>query len=347
MKYRLVPTNPIEEQVLQSGAIPLPVWDTLLPLVQARAIMAGVRLGIFEAIGRSTCSAEKVAERLALETECLNFVLRVLVCADYLERVGDQYRLTSLARKQLLRDSPQPLAGFVEFAYLQWEWIEGLENAVQTGEGVDAHATMGPPENWEVYQRAMSELARSLAKDVAPLVPIKNGAETILDIGGAHGLYGAMICRLHPGLRSEVLDLPEAVEHGRRLAREMKIDDVVTHRAGNALEGQLGSDLDAVFVADTIHHFTRAENVDLFQRACDALSSGGTVSIWDFERPGDDDDPELAGDALALYFRVTSTAQAYTAADYSDFLESAGFSVVRATRPPFAPGHVLVTGEAP
>jgi SAM-dependent methyltransferase len=346
MKYQIVATNPNEEQALQSGNVPLPVLDTFLPVVQARAIMAAVHLGIVAAFGHDTRTAKELAHSLSLDSECLELLLRVLQCAGYVTSHRNQYRLTELAENTLLADSPSRLSTFVEWSYFQWGWIEHLEEVVRTGEGVDAHQTLGPSPNWAVYQRAMMEMAQTMAPAVASLVPIKADAQKLLDIGGSHGLYGAMISRQHPPMRSEVFDLPQAVEHARELAREIGIDDIVTHRAGNALEDDFGRDFDAVFVADTIHHFTRDQNQDIFRRARNALTPGGTVAIWDFERPDPEAEPELTGDALALFFRLTSTAQCYTSADYVGWLESAGFVDLKAHPAPFAPGHILVTGRA-
>ena len=244
-------------------------------------------------------------------------------------------------------ESPLKLSTFVEWNHVTWRYLEKLEEVVRTGAGVDAHENLGPAANWALYQRAMLELAQTVADQVAALVPIRSGARKLLDIGGAHGLYGAMICRRHPALRSEVLDLPEAVEHARELAREVGIDDVVTHKAGDALHEDLGEGYDAVFIGYVVHHFTDAQSRDLFRRIGQTLVAGGTVAIWDYKRPESDAEPELGGDALSLFFRITSTAQCYRSSDYIEWLKSAGFENVAAQVAPFAPSSVLVTGTRP
>jgi hypothetical protein len=50
-------------------------------------------------------------------------------------------------------------------------------------------------------------------------------------------------------MRSVVLDLPEAVAQARRLAHEEGLDDVVTHRVGDALVDDLGDRQDVAFWA--------------------------------------------------------------------------------------------------
>jgi hypothetical protein len=199
---------------------------------------------------------------------------------------------------------------------------------------------------WESYQRAMLEFARFEAPLVAPLVPLKEGAVRLLDIGGSHGLTGAMICRLHPGLRSEVLDLPQAIEHDRKLAREAGIDDVVTHRAGDALTEELGAEDDVIFLGNIVHHFAPEQNLALLRRAKDSLTSGGTVAIWEGEQPGPEAEADIFGDAFALFFRLTSTSRVYTADEYAGWLSAAGYEEVQVLRSPMCPGMVLIVGRS-
>jgi SAM-dependent methyltransferase len=344
MRYGLVADNPIEEKVLKSHAAMRPLFEPFMPVLQARSIMAGVRLGIFEAIGNEAHTADQLAQMLSLDTECLDLLLRMLDCAGYVTRKGDQYSLTELTRSTLLPGSPMQLSGWMEHNYFHWNSICRLEEAVKTGKGVGLHEDMRDPAEWATYQLAMLETARLAAPGIASLVPIREGAWKMLDIGGSHGLYGAMMCRMHPPMRSEVLELPEAVEHARKLAHAEGIDDVVTHRSGDALKDDLGSDLDAVFLSNIMHHFTPDQNQQLFRRIKAALITGGTIAIWEFKRPEPDAEPDLIGDGMALLFRISSATPCYTPADYTGWIESAGFANVT-IHPIPAPGQILVTGR--
>ena len=182
---------------------------------------------------------------------------------------------------------------------------------------------------------------------VAGIVPVRPGAQKLLDIAGSHGLYGALICRAHPPMRSVVLDPPDAVEQARRLAHEEGLDDVVTHRSGDALVDDLGDGLDVVFLGNVLHHFTPAQITDLFARVRRALSPDGTVAIWELRRPEPTDSPDIVGDGFALFFRVTSTARCYATSEYLDWLARAGFAGVQAHPMPVAPFQLLATGRAP
>jgi ubiquinone/menaquinone biosynthesis C-methylase UbiE len=182
---------------------------------------------------------------------------------------------------------------------------------------------------------------------VATMVPVRRDATRLLDIAGSHGLFGALIARAHPPMRSQVLDLPQAVEQARKLASAEGLDDVVTFRVGDALVDDLGADCDVVFLGNILHHFTPQQIGDLLARVRRAMSAGGTVAIWEVSQPAADDaQPDLIGDAFALFFRLTSTARCYTVGEFTGWLTAAGFTDVQVQPLPVLRSLTLVTGRA-
>ncbi len=345
MRYGLRATNPFEWLALRTGQVPVPAADAIYPLVQTRALMTAVRSQVFEGMRHGARLAPDLARELGLDAGVLELLLRTLVSMGYVEQDGAAFGLSPLARRTLLRGSPQELTAYLEWNYLQWEFVENLDEVVRTGKGIDFHETMRDSVAWRTYQRAMLELARLDAPVLASRVPVPPGAEKLLDLGGSHGLLGAEICRRHPSLRATVLDLPQAVEHARRLAREAGIDRIVEHRAGDALQDELEPGQDVVLISNLLHHFAPDAVTRCLERVRAALRTGGTVAVWEIERPltasraGD-------GDGVALFFRLTSTAAAYHGDEYSRWLAAAGFSKLRCERPWRSPGSVLVLGTA-
>ena len=66
MKYGPIPANLLERLALLAGRVPVPAVDALYGLMKTRSIMAGVRLGVFEAIGHGTRSSADLARSLAV-----------------------------------------------------------------------------------------------------------------------------------------------------------------------------------------------------------------------------------------------------------------------------------------
>lgn len=345
MKYGAIATSVPERLALMLGKVPIPLLDTIFSIMKARALMAGVRLGVFEAMREGHHSARELASRLSLDADCLELLLRTLVHADYLVQRGDRYALSKLGRRTLVSGAEMELVGFVEWNYTQWEFVGHLEELIRTGKGVDFHSALKDPARWGHYQRGMLELARRHAPVLAAQVPVPHGSRKLLDLGGSHGLLGAAICRKHPPMQSTVIDLPAAISHARDLARAEKIDDVVEHRAGDLLDGGLEGGNDVVLLSNVLHHFRPEQVRQIVTNAHAALRKDGTIAIWDMETPPKDS-PASDTDGAALFFRLTSSASLYPGDDYANWLRSAGLRNIRLKRPMLLPGRVLVTGVA-
>lgn len=341
MQYGVIPTSLAERLALAAGAVPLPLIDLSFGVLKARVIMAGVRLGIFNALARQSHTSESLAATLQVDASCLDMLLRCLVFGGYLRLRRDRYSLSPLARRTMVDGAPRELTGFALWHYTHWEFLAHLETLIRTGQGVDFHATMTDPDAWANYQKAMLEVARFDAPILTRHVPVRKGAIRLLDLAGSHGLMGAAIARRHKGLRSTVMDLPIALEHARRLAHHEGHADIVDHRPGNLLTDDLGTGWDVVVLSNILHHFTAHDVSSIVQRSHAALASGGTIAIWELERPAATKRPS-EGDGVALFFRLISSAAAYSGEEYAGWLAAAGFTRVKIVRPTLRPGSVLI-----
>jgi hypothetical protein len=348
MRYGAIADDAIEEQMFVSPQAPMAMFDTFIPLVQARALIAGVQHGVFEGLRAGPRTAAELADTLCVDSDTLQLVLRVLTASNYLVHSGGaRFELGDLARSTLLDDSADRLTAWVAAIDMWWADFAKMGDVLRTGHGVDLHGTMRAPADWGTYQAAMLENARRMAPLVAAMVPVKTGAQRLLDIAGSHGLYGALIARAHPPMRSQVLDLPQAVEQAQKLGSAEGLDDVVTYRAGDALVDDLGADNDVVFLGNILHHLSPQQIGELLARVRKTMSPAGTVAIWDLCQPDvDDAHPDLIGDAFALFFRLTSTARCYTVGEFTSWLTSAGFTDVQVQPLPVGRSLTLVTGRA-
>lgn len=344
MKVGPIPENFTENLAMRMGKVPTPLIDVLFGPMKARAIMAGVRLGIFESLMDAPATAADLAKSLRLDESCLEILLRVLVHCDYLEWDGSRFSLSKLCRRTLVPGAPMDRSGYVEWNFTQWKILEHLEDLLRSGAGLDLHETMQDASAWAFYQRGMMENARDHADYVAENVPVADDAQFLIDLGGSHGLLGAAICRRHPPMRSVVFDLEAALAVAQELAQREKIEDVVSHRALNILTEDLGSGHDVALLANILHHFSPEQCLALLNKVRQALKKNGTVAIWEFESPRRDS-KITGGDAVALLFRLTSSARAYHADEYSAWLKEAGFQKIVVYRPLLLPGYILVTAQ--
>jgi tRNA A22 N-methylase len=66
----------------------------------------------------------------------------------------------------------------------------------------------------------MRDLSVNVAKEVAPKIPVPNGATAMLDIGGSHGLFSIELCKKHSSLSSTIMELPGSIEAASAIAKD-------------------------------------------------------------------------------------------------------------------------------
>ena len=348
MKIDVGAESPSERLALTLGLVPTPVFHTLVPVLAARALLVGTKLGVFEALGQSPLTAADVAAKLGTEREATGKLLNALTGLGYLRAAGNGFVLSSEARRWLVAGSPRSLRDWVlEQELLEWRWLEHLEDFVRTGHAVQAHDALSD-DAWGAYQRGMRSVAGLSAAEVARRVPVPKGARQMLDIGGSHGYYSVVICRRHPGLRSVVLDLPQAICHAAPLLAREGMGDRVVHRAGDATTDDFGTAaFDLVFIANAVHHFDLPANRDLARRAAHALRPGGYFVILDFVRPRSPKDAGQAGTLNDLFFALTSASGTWPSEELAQWQRGAGLEPRKPVRMRTSPDTVMQAAVKP
>ena len=345
MRIALLPENFVERFARLAGLVPEPLLDTFQTIVFARVIMAATKLGVFEALAGGAASADDVAKRCATDPRATKSLLDAVVGTGYLRFDAGRYVLAPLARKWLLRSSPNSLYDNILWRYSEWEIIERAEDFVRTGKPLRVHEE-SPADRWEFYQRGMRSLSGLSAAEVARRTPVPRGATAMLDIGGSHGFYSVSLCRRHPNLRSTILDLPEAVKHAAPILAREGMGDRVVHRPGNALTEDLGEEVcDLVFVANLIHHFDAETNATFARRIARALRPGGIYVNLEILRRESPNEPGQTGALLNFFFALTSESGTWSFAEMAAWQRDAGLEAQRPIRLATLPGGGLQAGR--
>lgn len=339
MKLGAIPQNLAEWLAKRLGLLPEPLVDTQIAMLLARTVMEGARLGIFEAIEAGPLTAPEVAARCGGEPRATAKLLNALAGCEYLRFENGRYSLAPLARKWMLPGGAQSLHDKMLFQFLEWDFTKSIGTFVRTGQPLDIHATM-ERDDWGLYQRGMRSATSTWTPEVAKRTPVPTGAKDMLDIGGSHGLLSVALCRRHPGLRSVILDLPEAVEHAAPILALEGMGDRVTHRPGNVLTADLGTEAwDLVFVASLVHHFDDATNRTLTKKVAQALRPGGVFVIQELYRTHTPNEAGQIGALLDLYFALTSQSGTWSFEEMADWQREAGLRPLKPIKFRTAPGN--------
>ena len=342
MKIGGIPQSVVEWIALKLEVAPQALIDTHAAMLLARTVMAGAELKVFDALAERPLTAAETAAACDSDTTATALLLDALASCGYLRFRDGRFELTRRARHWLLSSGPSSVRDKLLLQVAEWRWLETLEGFVRTGRPLDFHASMTAEER-ELYHRGMRALAGVAAPEVARLVPLPRGARRMVDLGGSHGHYAAEICRRHPRLSAEVMDLPDAIRAAAPLLASEGLGERLVHRAGDAVTADLGTEqYDLVLMSNLAHHLDAEQNRALAVRVTRALKRGGAFVIQEparIERPGSAGQiPALLG----LYFAMQGRpgVRTWSAGEMAEWQRSAGLKARRAKRLRTAPGWV-------
>jgi 2-polyprenyl-3-methyl-5-hydroxy-6-metoxy-1,4-benzoquinol methylase len=342
MKIKNQPENLIEWIALKANLAPIPLIDTQVAFNAARAIMAAAELGVYEAIGKNSKTADEVSSACNTHTEATRHLLDALVGIGYLQWSNGNYTLKQKFHKWLLKESESNLIGKLRFQILEWEWMAKLEDYVRTGKTLEMHNSMSPGE-WQLYQEGMRDLSINVAKEVAPKIPVPKGATAMLDIGGSHGIFSIELCKRYPSLSSTIMELPGAMEAASAIAKRYDTTNRVNYVAGNALTDDLGKEkYDLIMINNVVHHFTSEQNFTLAKKIAAALKPGGIYAIGEFIRQSKPGEGGVAASTTGLYFSLTSSSGTWSIDEMEGWQKSAGLKIEKPVAPMSLPGWKIL-----
>ena len=342
MKIGAIPESTLEWLALKLELAPRALVDTHGAMILARTVMAAAELGVFDALSSAPLTAEDVAEACGSAAAPTALLLDALAASGYLRLRDGRFELTRRARPWLLSTGRSSVRDKLLLQVAEWRWLESLEDFVRSGQPLDFHDSM-PAGERDLYHRGMRALAGVAGAEVARRVPVPRGARRMIDLGGSHGHFAAEICRRHPNLTGEVMDLPDAIESAAPLLAAEGLGDRLAHRPGDATTADLGVDqYDLVLMSNLAHHLDAEQNRDLARRVAHALKPGGAFVI---QEPARAERPGRAGQIpalLGLYFAMQSRpgVRTWTVAEMVEWQRSAGLKVRRAKKLRTAPGWV-------
>lgn len=347
MRVGMIPENPLEWLLSRANAVPFPIADTLVAMLQVRAVMAANRLGVFSSLAKRPASLEELAGSLSCKERGMKSLLEALVGCGYVAESKGKYRLSARARRWLSPDSPRSVNHFLELNYLNWEWLGGLEEAIRTGISLDMHhSELLDHEGWRRYLYGLHDLSKMAAKEVSLRFRLKPSQRRLLDIGGGHGAYVAEYCRKYPDLRAVIFDLPPAIPVVQEIVERHYGDMAgrIEFVSGDLAKDPIGKGHDVVFLFNVIHHFDSDGIRQVSRTVWEALNPGGTFVILDqFKKPTRAE--SYFAVLTHLMFLVTSNAECAKLEDMRKWLKEAGFTNIRAKGLRIGPGTSLVIAD--
>jgi hypothetical protein len=297
-------------------ASPEPILRHLSQHLQVKYVMAGSRLGVFEALYASALDLAGLANAVRLPVRSARILANALISAGLLVSEEGRYRNAASAQALLAGGPGQDLRPLITMwdRVVERQWT-GLVRSLQSGK-----ATCGWPdlneEEQQVFASGIEVLTAPAAHALAECYDF-SGYSSLLDLAGGTGSFLSTVRERYPTLRATLLERPEIVARFGRALLEAGINVV----AGDLIHGAIPGGFDVVLIANAMHLFSPEANQDLLRRIRTASAKGTRLLLVDFWMDEAQLIPEL-GALLAGEFLIVSGGDVYSADEVRKWLSA-------------------------
>lgn len=316
----------------------------------AKLLLTAGEIGLFGELDRNgPGTAAELGERLRLHPRARRDFLDALAALGLLDRAGDRYDSSQLARQHLVPGRQGYLGGFLNRAnrmlYPAWG---NLTDALRTGApqtpgaGDEFQRMLADPGQLDQFLRMMDSVSGLLAPALAEAFDWSSRRE-LVDVGGARGDLAARLVRSHPHLTARVFDLPEMAAAFAEHVPALVGADKVTFQGGDFFVDPLPEG-DVLVLGHVLHNWSPEERQLLVKKAHQALRPGGYLLVYDAMLP--DEPTDLARILVSLnMLLVTPGGSEYRVTECRQYLAAAGFTAL--TDQDLNGTDTLVTGRKP
>jgi len=319
---------------------PAPILELARGFMGSKAVLAAVKLGVFDALSDGPLTGEQLRQKLGLHPRAIPDFTDALVALGMLRRDGDgpgaRYANTPETGTFLVRKSEHWMGGIIEmYNDRLFRFWSDLDEALRTGKPQNELKQTGTsmfeelyrdPARLEQFLAAMSGISRrnfealAAAFDFAPY-------KTLCDVGGAAGDLSCAVAARHPHIRCTSFDLPVVEPIARAAIARRGLSDRVKTAGGDFFRDPLPK-ADVVTMGMILHDWNLEKKRALIKAAYDALPAGGVFvvveNLIDDERRRND-----FGLLMSLNMLVEfGDAFDFTGADFRGWCLEAGFKRV-------------------
>ena len=318
------------------------ILQTAAGFMMSKHLFAANDLGLFEKLADRPLTLDDLAQDLNIPPRTARITADAMVALRFLEKQDDRYRNSSVSQTFLSGKTPADLRPFLRFwnhiSYPQWQHFE---EALRTNRGVGEDVELDPDQ-----QRIFSEGVAAIQAGPAHAMPEKydfTRHRKVLDLGGGVGEYLVPILDRFPQLEGTLFELPPVTE----VAREALAADPVGSRidivAGDLFEDAIPEDHDALILANVVHYFDHARNLELLRRIRERVSAGARVLIVDFWTNPQHTEPLFAA-LMAGEFLTSVGGDVFSEEEAKGWLREAGWEYLQTI--PLERPLSLAVGEA-
>lgn len=308
---------------------PQKIIDIANAFYKSQTLFAASDLGIFATLARlESADCAQISQELELDQRCCRLLLDGLCAMGLIHKSADKmYSNSQDAAMFLVPGSPADLSkaiGYNRDVYQAWAKTGQL---VKTGKPVEKpQIHLGDDEErTRNFVMSMHYRALGIGQAVIPMLKL-DGCRKLLDVGGGPGTYASLIAKNNPDIHCTSIDLPEISKIATALISDAGLSAQVTTIASDYHDITFPDDMDAVIFFGVLHQESPESIKKLFDKAFNALNSGGKIYIMDMMTDQSRTAPEFSALFAINMALTTDNGWVFSDDDLRNWLGSSGFT---------------------
>jgi SAM-dependent methyltransferase len=300
----------------------------------APELVAAATLGLdfFSWLAKSPADLKTTCASLGLAERPVDVMLTLFCAMGYLEKKGEVFHLTELAREFLVRDSPWFLGPY--FAYFTDRPVyQGLLETLRTDNpggwsGVKARKPWAEAMQDDVFAQEFTGSMDARGVYVGPVMAERLDLKDhrhVLDVAGGSGIYACCVVAVHPHMKATVFDRSPVDRVAAKLIAKRGFSDRVSVAAGDMFQDPLPTECDVHLWSNALHDWDAPTVKRLAAKSFAALPPGGMIVVHDRHLNREKTGP-LRIAAHSVFLMAGTEGRYYSIAEIEEYLSAAGFS---------------------
>jgi hypothetical protein len=314
-------------------------------VIPSYAMLAGIQLGVFTAIGDDSVSGHVIADRLQLPLPRLQILLYALVACELLTCKNDRFENTPEASTYLVEGKPDYMGAGHYTVSVLWDAVSNTAETIRSDSPVSRlDFSEEPDERMRLGTEGLRAGARTTGFDLMKMYDFSHYGH-VADVGGGSAGMAEALTSQNAAMQVTIIELPTVITITESLIADVEHRDRIHLLPMDAVANSIPGTYDAVVMRAFTQVLKRNEIPIVLKHSFDAMSSGGY--LYNLAQVVHDTRTTPQSTALfnLVFINVYEEGQAYTESEYRGWLEDAGFVDIEIEYP--SQGNAIMRARKP
>ncbi|MBN1598062.1 MAG: hypothetical protein JW894_07190 [Bacteroidales bacterium] len=289
------------------------------------------RLNFFTIIAKKPGTFKDICSTFKIHPRTVDVMLTLFKSYGLIEVKEDKFYATQLTLDHLTDSSAWCLIPYLS-THTARPIIDQMHEVLRSGEpghwggkedGQDWATAMEQEDFANNFTRGMDSRGAVFAPSLTKVFDF-SGYKSFIDIGGASGIYAAVVKSYHPDMKVAVLEKPPVDQVARRSLKNRGLDKKIEVFGADMFKNELPKGYDIHFYSHVLHDWNSDQNRKIISNSFRNLNHGGIIMIHDAHL-----NPEKTGPVSVAEYSVlimfSTHGKCYSLSEIKQLLTGCGF----------------------